>query len=60
MPQPKSGGKAHTPCALPHMVLPHLLRGCSNLPNKKDIKEGVIAYKIAVHAEDLANGHLDV
>jgi hypothetical protein len=27
------------------------------LPNKKDIKNGVIAYKIAAHAADLAKGH---
>ena len=26
------------------------------LPNKKDVKEGVIAYKIAAHAADLAKG----
>ena len=28
------------------------------LPNKKDVKDGVIAYKIAAHAADLAKGHL--
>ena len=27
------------------------------LPNKEDVKEGVIAYKIAAHAADLAKGH---
>lgn len=27
------------------------------LPNKKDVKEGVIAYKLAAHAADLAKGH---
>jgi phosphomethylpyrimidine synthase len=27
------------------------------LPNKQDVKEGVIAYKIAAHAADLAKGH---
>jgi phosphomethylpyrimidine synthase len=27
------------------------------LPNKKDVKDGVIAYKIAAHAADLAKGH---
>jgi phosphomethylpyrimidine synthase len=27
------------------------------LPNKTDVKEGVIAYKIAAHAADLAKGH---
>jgi hypothetical protein len=27
------------------------------LPNKKDVKHGVIAYKIAAHAADLARGH---
>jgi phosphomethylpyrimidine synthase len=27
------------------------------LPNKKDVKDGVIAYKIASHAADLAKGH---
>lgn len=27
------------------------------LPNKKDVKDGVMAYKIAAHAADLAKGH---
>ena len=27
------------------------------LPDKKDVKEGVIAYKVAAHAADLAKGH---
>ena len=27
------------------------------LPDRKDVKEGVIAYKIAAHAADLAKGH---
>ena len=27
------------------------------LPNKKDVKDGVIVYKIAAHAADLAKGH---
>jgi phosphomethylpyrimidine synthase len=27
------------------------------LPNKQDVKEGLIAYKIAAHAADLAKGH---
>lgn len=27
------------------------------LPNKHDVKEGIIAYKIAAHAADLAKGH---
>jgi phosphomethylpyrimidine synthase len=27
------------------------------LPDKKDVKDGVIAYKIAAHASDLAKGH---
>jgi phosphomethylpyrimidine synthase len=27
------------------------------LPNKKDVKEGVITYKLAAHAADLAKGH---
>src|SRR5699024_9210281 len=27
------------------------------LPNRDDVKEGVIAYKIAAHAADLAKGH---
>lgn len=29
------------------------------LPNKDDVREGVIAYKIAAHAADLAKGHPD-
>ena len=28
------------------------------LPNKADVKEGIITYKIAAHAADLAKGHL--
>ncbi len=28
------------------------------LPNKDDVKQGMIAYKIAAHAADLAKGHL--
>ncbi|HXF43389.1 MAG TPA: phosphomethylpyrimidine synthase ThiC, partial [Pyrinomonadaceae bacterium] len=27
------------------------------LPNKKDVKEGVVTYKLAAHAADLAKGH---
>jgi phosphomethylpyrimidine synthase len=27
------------------------------LPDKNDVKEGMIAYKIAAHAADLAKGH---
>jgi len=27
------------------------------LPNKQDVKDGVIAYKVAAHAADLAKGH---
>lgn len=27
------------------------------LPNKEDVKQGIIAYKIAAHASDLAKGH---
>jgi phosphomethylpyrimidine synthase len=27
------------------------------LPNKKDVKDGIVAYKIAAHAADLAKGH---
>ena len=27
------------------------------LPNKEDVRDGVIAYKIAAHAADLAKGH---
>jgi phosphomethylpyrimidine synthase len=27
------------------------------LPNKKDVKDGIIAYRIAAHAADLAKGH---
>ncbi|ARJ37662.1 phosphomethylpyrimidine synthase ThiC [Sporosarcina ureae] len=29
------------------------------LPNKEDVREGVITYKIAAHAADLAKGHPD-
>ena len=27
------------------------------LPNKEDVKEGIIAYKIAAHSADIAKGH---
>ncbi|MGK3630256.1 phosphomethylpyrimidine synthase ThiC, partial [Acinetobacter sp. A11] len=27
------------------------------LPNKKDVKDGIITYKLAAHAADLAKGH---
>lgn len=27
------------------------------LPNKKDVKDGLIPYKISAHAADLAKGH---
>lgn len=27
------------------------------LPNKEDVRNGVVAYKIAAHAADLAKGH---
>jgi phosphomethylpyrimidine synthase len=30
------------------------------LPNKKDVKDGIMAFKIAAHAADLAKGHPNV
>ncbi len=41
-------------CALLCYVTPKEHLG---LPNREDVKEGVIAYKIAAHAADLAKGH---
>jgi phosphomethylpyrimidine synthase len=41
-------------CALLCYVTPKEHLG---LPNKQDVREGVIAYKIAAHAADLAKGH---
>ncbi len=41
-------------CALLCYVTPKEHLG---LPNKKDVKDGVIAYRIAAHAADLAKGH---
>lgn len=41
-------------CALLCYVTPKEHLG---LPNKTDVKEGLIAYKIAAHAADLAKGH---
>jgi hypothetical protein len=38
----------------PHEMTQAISRG---KPNKKDVKDGVIAYKIAAHAADLAKGH---
>lgn len=29
------------------------------LPNKEDVKDGLIAYKIAAHSADIAKGHVD-
>ena len=40
-----------------HAVLRHTRRNISVFPNKDDVKAGVIAYKIAAHAADLAKGH---
>ena len=41
-------------CALLCYVTPKEHLG---LPNREDVKAGVIAYKIAAHAADLAKGH---
>jgi phosphomethylpyrimidine synthase len=41
-------------CALLCYVTPKEHLG---LPNAKDVKDGVIAYKVAAHAADLAKGH---
>ena len=41
-------------CALLCYVTPKEHLG---LPDKKDVKDGVIAYKIAAHAADMAKGH---
>nr|WP_305764152.1 phosphomethylpyrimidine synthase ThiC [Coxiella endosymbiont of Amblyomma sculptum] len=41
-------------CALLCYVTPKEHLG---LPNKKDVQDGLIAYKIAAHAADLAKGH---
>ncbi len=41
-------------CALLCYVTPKEHLG---LPNREDVKQGVIAYKIAAHAADLAKGH---
>jgi len=41
-------------CALLCYVTPKEHLG---LPNKKDVKAGIIAYKIAAHAADVAKGH---
>ena len=38
--------------ALLHTPKEHL-----GLPNKEDVKQGLIAYKIAAHAADVAKGH---
>jgi phosphomethylpyrimidine synthase len=43
-----------TGCALLCYVTPKEHLG---LPNKEDVKQGIIAYKIAAHAADLAKGH---
>ncbi|MDD9334150.1 MAG: phosphomethylpyrimidine synthase ThiC, partial [Bartonella sp.] len=41
-------------CALLCYVTPKEHLG---LPNKDDVKAGIIAYKIAAHAADVAKGH---
>lgn len=43
-----------TACALLCYVTPKEHLG---LPNREDVKAGVIAYKIAAHAADLTKGH---
>jgi phosphomethylpyrimidine synthase len=45
---------AHHGCALLCYVTPKEHLG---LPNKKDVKDGLIAYKIAAHSADAAKGH---
>ena len=35
-------------------VLRHAQRNISGLPNREDVKQGIIAYKIAAHAADVA------
>lgn len=45
---------AHKGCALLCYVTPKEHLG---LPNKADVKAGLIAYKIAAHSADLAKGH---
>lgn len=45
---------AHMGCALLCYVTPKEHLG---LPNKADVKAGLIAYKIAAHSADLAKGH---
>ena len=45
---------AHHGCALLCYVTPKEHLG---LPNKKDVKDGLIAYKIAAHSADVAKGH---
>ncbi len=45
---------AHQGCAMLCYVTPKEHLG---LPNKKDVKDGLIAYKIAAHSADLAKGH---
>jgi len=44
----------HFGCAMLCYVTPKEHLG---LPDRKDVKDGVIAYKIAAHAADLAKGH---
>jgi phosphomethylpyrimidine synthase len=44
----------HAGCAMLCYVTPKEHLG---LPDRKDVKDGVIAYKIAAHAADLAKGH---
>ena len=40
-----------------NILLHELPKEHLGLPDKNDVKEGVIAYKIAAHAADLAKGH---
>jgi len=42
-----------------HLGLPDFGKAPENLglPNRKDVKDGVITYKLAAHAADLAKGH---
>lgn len=45
------------PLPLPALSFLVLLQEHLGLPNKYDVKEGLMAYRIAAHAADLAKGH---
>lgn len=50
------GGADHRPARLRHALLCDQ-EGTPGPPGREDVREGVVTYKLAAHAADLAKGH---